>query len=137
MIPDLTTKQFGDACEHHVIASLGFAGIPAIKLPDGWPAADVIAQPYGAPPQRISVKGRRQTGKATHVDFSEEQAWEWLAVIVREQGRTQTWMLPRSIALRMSSPIPRGRRLYLSRLDREAGQWEENFAIGAPVSEVA
>ena len=131
--PDLTNKQFGDACEHHVIASLGFAGIPAIKLPDGWPAADVIAQPFDALPQQISVKGRRQNGKATHVDFSTGSAWDWLAVIVRENGMTETWMLPRSVAMELSSPIQNGRRLYLTKLAKEGAAWAENFAIGAPV----
>jgi hypothetical protein len=94
----LTTKQFGDACEHHVIACFGFARIPAIKLPDNWPGADVMAQPLGAPPQRISVKGRRQNGKATHVDF-DDGAWDWLAVVIREEGATRTWILPRSVAM--------------------------------------
>jgi hypothetical protein len=60
------------------------AGIPATKLPDGWPAADVVANPTSALPQRISVKGRRRlrSGTATHVDFSPESGWEWLAVVL-------------------------------------------------------
>ena len=108
------------------------------SLPSSSPTAgqrlNVIAQPFGALPQRISVKGRRQNGKATHVDFA-VGAWDWLAVIVRENGATQTWMLPRSAAMDLSSAIQNGRRLYLARLAREGVQWAENFAIGAPVSE--
>jgi hypothetical protein len=26
-----TARQFGDACEHYVVARLGFANVPAIK----------------------------------------------------------------------------------------------------------
>lgn len=46
----LTPKQFGDACEYHVIAQLMFSGVPATKQPDGWPVADIIAQPIGRAP---------------------------------------------------------------------------------------
>jgi hypothetical protein len=32
--PRSNTKQFGDACEHYVVAMLGFANVPAVKMPD-------------------------------------------------------------------------------------------------------
>ena len=135
--PDLTTKQFGDICEHHVIASLGFAGIPAHKVPDGRRAADVIAEPFDAPPQQISVKGRRQNGKATHVDFVSGSAWDWLAVIVREDGKTKSWMLPRPVAMALSSLHQQnGHRLYLNRLAKEGGAWAENFTMVRPVTQI-
>jgi hypothetical protein len=51
-----TGKQIGDACEMLVAAELTLAGIPALKVPDNWPGYDVVAQPAGDKPQRISVK---------------------------------------------------------------------------------
>ena len=53
-----TDKQMGDACEMLVNAELTLAGNPALKMPDGWPGYDLIAQPPGKEPQRISVKSR-------------------------------------------------------------------------------
>jgi hypothetical protein len=64
-----TCKQFGDACEQHVCAQLMFAGIPTLIVPDCWPDYDLIAQPIGTAPKRISVKGRRQTAAMTGFDF--------------------------------------------------------------------
>jgi hypothetical protein len=137
---DLTTKQFGDACEHYVIAMLGFAHVPAQKMPDSWPGNDVIAQPLKSTPVRVSVKGRN-AGSAGSGAFrldSREQ-WDWVAVVLRypETGRVRCWMLPRDLALRASTPEPNEkgtRRLRLATLEEGFSQCEGMFRIGTPVT---
>ena len=52
---EITSKQFGDACEMHVIAELMFAGRPAVKMPNGWRGYDIIAETDDGP-IRISVE---------------------------------------------------------------------------------
>ena len=104
---DITTKQFGDACEHYVVAMLGFANVPAQKMPDGWPGYDVIAQPSQSTPLRISVKGRNVgPAKAFRLDGNKE--WDWVAAVLRdpETGQTRCWMLPRDAAFSLSTPEP-------------------------------
>ncbi len=137
--PDLTTKQFGDACEHYVIAMLGFAHVPAQKMPDSWPGYDVIAQPRQSSPVRVSVKGRNADSagfRAFRLDSSEQ--WDWVAVVLRypETGRIRCWMLPRDLAFSESTPEPNQkgtRRLRLATLEERCAEWEGRFGIGAPV----
>jgi hypothetical protein len=57
----LTTKQFGDACEHLVLAELMLAGHAVHKMPDGWKGYDVLAEASSGQ-TRISVKGLRAAG---------------------------------------------------------------------------
>lgn len=127
-----TTKQFGDACEHYVIAMLGFANVPATKMPDGWPGYDVLAQPVGEPPQRINVKGRRWPNSGRAFRLQANGPWEWVAAVVIETATIRCWLLPRNEALRLSTVMPMDgeRRLNLSTLFTQCGQWEGNFAIG-------
>ena len=77
-----TTKQMGDACEMLVAAELTLAGIPALKVPDNWPHYDVIAQPLGAPAQRISVKSRTFKRGAAYVDYKAGDMFDWLAIVI-------------------------------------------------------
>ena len=77
-----TTKQFGDACELLVAAELTFAGIPTMKAPDYWPGYDLIAQPSGALPQRISVKGRTFAKGSAFVGYKKHDVFDWLAVVI-------------------------------------------------------
>src|SRR5690242_13111115 len=87
---------------------LGFADVPSLKAPDNWPDYDVIAQPPGCAPQRISVKGRRlpQTGKAFRI--FENAAWDWFAAVVIDatDKSIRCWMLPRYVALSRSTAMP-------------------------------
>ena len=75
----------GDACEMLVAAELTLAGIPASKMPDGWPGYDVVAQPpdVSIPPQRISVKARTfKRGGDTFVVYSNRDVFDWLAIVL-------------------------------------------------------
>jgi len=78
---NLTTKQFGDACEHRVISELLFAGIPAMKVPDGWRNYDLTAEtPSGL--ARISVKGLRHgSGQQAGWWQFKPDGFDWLAVL--------------------------------------------------------
>lgn len=131
----VTTKQFGDACEHYVVAMLGFANVPAIKTPECWPGYDVIAQPAGLAPQRINVKGRRWTSTARAFRIEARAEWDWLAAVVSNatDNSLRCWLLPRSMALNMSTamPIAGERRLNLTTLYNECAPWEGKFTIGA------
>jgi hypothetical protein len=93
----LTTKQFGDACEHHVLARVAFAGHPAIKMPDGWPGYDLLTEDG----QRISVKGLRYGNgqKAAWVNTDPYGDWDWLAAVRLHEntGEIETFLLPRSV----------------------------------------
>jgi hypothetical protein len=64
-----TKKQMGDACELLVAVEMTLAGVPALKVPDLWPGYDVIAQPVGKDPQRISVKSRTFKTGAAFVEY--------------------------------------------------------------------
>ena len=74
----------GDACEMLVAARLTLAGIPATKMPDGWPGYDVIAQPKGGGfPQRISVKSRTfRRGYDKFVGYDSRDEFDWLANVL-------------------------------------------------------
>lgn len=99
---NVTTKQMGDACEMLVAAELTLAGVPALKVPDNWPGYDVIAQPPGAPPQRISVKSRTfKRGGSTFVSYWEADSFDWLAIVLLPgdgEARRRIFVVPRDVA---------------------------------------
>jgi hypothetical protein len=138
---DLTPKQFGDACEHYVIAMLGFAGVPATKMPDAWPGYDVIAQPGQGTPLRVNVKGRNiSPGFRSYRFRFDDEEWDWLAAVLRypETGKIRCWMLPRDLAFRASTREPQGTRvLRLATLEERYSKCEGMFQIGAPVTSEA
>lgn len=96
-----TKKQMGDACEMLVAAEMTLAGVPALKVPDNWPGYDVIAQPFGKPPQRISVKSRTFKRGPAYIGYCSTDIFDWL-VLVLLPGDTETqrrvFVVPRSIA---------------------------------------
>jgi hypothetical protein len=109
----LTTKQFGDACEHLVLAELMLAGWPAHKMPDGWPGYDLAASSPNGEPIRISVKGLRAGyGKLASFYRFDPNGWDWLALvrINSETGNRQLILLPREAALTLSLAENDGRR---------------------------
>ncbi|MDQ0313656.1 hypothetical protein [Amorphus orientalis] len=96
-----TTKQFGDACELLVAAELTFAGIPTMKAPDYWPGYDLVAQPPGTLPQRISVKGRTFSKGSAFVDYRKYDVFDWLAIVIvpREgAGERGIYLVPRDVS---------------------------------------
>jgi hypothetical protein len=129
--PDNTTKQFGDACEMLVAGHLTLAGIPTTKMPDSWPVYDLVAQrPDGTPPQRISVKGRRQSdsrpGHRPTYRF-DMGGWDWLALVwVPERGGPpQFWIIPADVldSQRAQQGLPH------AHLIERFGQWRDNFSL--------
>lgn len=97
-----TTKQMGDACEMMVAAELTLAGVPALKVPDNWPGYDVIAQPAGRPPQRISVKARTFKRGPCYVGFNDYDELDWLAIVLLategDSGNRAVYLIPRPVA---------------------------------------
>jgi hypothetical protein len=96
-----TSKQMGDACEMLVAAELTLAGIPALKVPDNWPGYDVIAQPVGMEPQRISVKSRTFKKGAAFVDYHCHDVFDWLAICIlpsEEAHSRSIYLVPRAVA---------------------------------------
>jgi hypothetical protein len=83
-IPEkLTTKQFGDACEHLVLAHLLLADQIAHKMPDGWPGYDLtVSQEHRD--VHVSVKARR-LGK-------DHKAWTWTFRPDEEERRKADWI---------------------------------------------
>ena len=130
-----TTKQFGDACEHYVISQLGFANIPAQKMPDCWPGYDLTAQPRMGHLLRINVKGRRLPSASSACPVDGGAAWDWLAVVLCDSTNklTRCWMLPRKTAISMSTPygaeLKGQRRLNFSTLRRQCERWEDYYDI--------
>lgn len=96
-----TSKQMGDACEMVVAAELTLAGVPALKVPDNWPGYDVIAQPVGQTPQRVSVKSRTFKRGPAYVTYYDFHRFEWLAIVIllpdQPNGRA-IYMIPRDVA---------------------------------------
>jgi hypothetical protein len=91
----------GDACEMLVAAELTLAGNPALKVPDIWPGYDVVSQPPGRPPQRISVKSRTYKRGAAFVSYREGDTFDWLAIVLLPGGgqhNRRIFILPRSTA---------------------------------------
>jgi hypothetical protein len=109
----LTTKQFGDACEHLVLAELMLAGWPAHKMPDGWPGYDLAASLPNGETIRISVKGLRAgNGRLASFYRFDPIGWDWLA-LVRINAETATreiFLLPHDVALSLSLAESDGRR---------------------------
>lgn len=85
-----TSKQMGDACEMLVAAELTLAGVPALKVPDNWPHYDVIAQPAGLPPQRVSVKSRTWKRGPAYLEYNCHDEFDWLCAVILE-GERRRW----------------------------------------------
>ena len=128
-----TSQQFGNACEHYVISRLGFANVPAQKMPDGWPGYDVVAQPsVRRPLSRISVKGRRSPWVHKVWRMNLDGAWDWLALVLVEKNTTRCWVIPHAAAKKLARSRATGRTRYaisLPRLESLGAKWEDNFSL--------
>jgi hypothetical protein len=130
-----TTKQMGDAGEMLVAAELTLAGVPALRVPDIWPAYDVIAQPpQPAKPQRISVKTRTYAKSGNFVGYKESDVFDWLAVMILPGpgcDRRRIFVVPRDIADKRSYPAPQraaGRGFWVHKLVKHSTDESEGLA---------
>lgn len=133
-----TSKQMGDAAEMLVAAELTLAGIPALKVPDLWPDYDVIAQPLEGAAQRISVKSRTFKRGAAYVDYLDDSAFDWLAIVFLEMEGAiprKIYLVPREVAdlaARRDKPTSKTARLRYFRIDEVEmlfGQYRDNFTL--------
>lgn len=133
-----TSKQMGDACEMVVAAELTLAGVPALKVPDNWPGYDVIAQPYGGTPQRISVKSRTFKRGAAYLEYNDFDQFDWLAIVIllsdQQNGRA-IYVVPRTTAdelARRDQPTSKTAALRYFRVDQIDGlfsRYRNNFRL--------
>jgi|SRR5579864_2574039 len=145
-----TTKQLGDAGEMIIAAELTLHDTPALKAPDFWPGCDVIAQPKGRRPQRISVKTRTYGRTHQFVGYNDIDEFDWLAVVVLPGpgcNRRRFFIVPRRVADERGSVKNRrwrkdprrhlGRHFFIHRLvklptrDNPSGlqDYEDNFGL--------
>lgn len=133
-----TTKQMGDACEMLVAAEMTLAGVPAHKMPDNWPGYDIIAQPIGKSPLRISVKSRTYKKGAAFFSYKKDDVFDWLAMIMlpgigMEQRRF--FIIPRTLADKLSrkdkltSKTADERYWRIDEIDRMFANYENNFKL--------
>ncbi|MER8395714.1 hypothetical protein NKH10_28305 [Mesorhizobium sp. M1340] len=84
-----------------VAAELTLAGVPALKVPDNWPGYDVIAQPVGYPPQRVSVKSRTFKPGPAYVTYYYFDQFDWLAIVIllpaSANGRA-VYLIPKDVS---------------------------------------
>ena len=135
-----TTKQMGDACEMLVAAELTLAGVPALKAPDYWPGCDVIAQPLGAAPQRISVKSRTFKRGAAFVTYSAVDVFDWLAIVILpgwDSSIRRIYIIPRSVAderarTYATEKTANIREYRIDEVARKFVGYENNFGLQQP-----
>jgi hypothetical protein len=134
-----TTKQMGDACEMLVAAELTLAGVPAMKAPDYWPGYDVIAQPRGASPQKISVKSRTFKRGAAFVTYSAADDFDWLAIVILHDGgpaNRQVFVIPKRAADEMArtystEKMKNVREFRIDEVGRKFERYKGNFCLSA------
>lgn len=137
-----TSKQFGDAAEMLVAAELTLAGVPALKVPDLWPGYDVIAQPVGLPPQRISVKAR-VLRRGNFVSYNVHDQFDWLAavIIIEDTRERNIYIIPRDIVDaearrdRPGSKLEHQRYFEPAHMERWFAQYKSNFRLVRQMSD--
>jgi hypothetical protein len=133
----LTTKQFGDACEHLVLAELMLAGWAGHLMPSGWLGHDLTVYSKAGEPIMISVKGRRAgAGRtATAWRFDPVAAWDWLALVLAnvDDRSRRVYLVPRAWMLGSESgayrPGPGSITLRIRMRERGLERWRNNFAL--------
>jgi hypothetical protein len=117
-----------------VAAELTLAGIPAMKVPDNWPDYDVIAQPPGEPPQRISVKSCGfRAGSANHIAIRGDR-FDWLAIVLLDDGaetKRRLFIVPAKVALERSydASYRGGRGVRVGRVPALFADYEGNVTL--------
>lgn len=136
MARDFTTKQMGDACEMLVAGEMTLAGVPALKVPDNWPGYDVIAQPKGAPPVRVSVKARTyKEGSDQFIGYYDREIFDWIALVVCDSplpgpGR-RIYVIPRTLFEGASRRDINSRYVRVDQVHQVFGDFENNFRLKA------
>jgi hypothetical protein len=128
----------GDAAEMIVAAELTLAGVPALKVPDLWPSYDVIAQPEGDGPQRISVKARTFKKGAAYVQYLATDTFDWLAIVILandESNARSVYVIPRGVVdaqAQRNAPDTKTaniRYIPIDQIDRRFGPYRDNFML--------
>ena len=102
---NLTTKQFGDACEYRIMSDLMFAGFPTAKMPDGWPVYDLMAETASGS-ARISVKALRYgSGQIAGWWEFKPDNFDWLALVRANEVTLEivAYIVPVEKAIEMST----------------------------------
>ncbi|SMQ65786.1 hypothetical protein SAMN06295905_1316 [Devosia lucknowensis] len=135
-----TTKQMGDACEMLVAAEMTLAGVPALKVPDNWPGYDVIAQPLGSAPQRISVKSRTYKRGSAYIGYQDYDVFDWIAFVIlpgAQHAYRAIYIIPRSVVEPLSrrdkptSKTAAERYFRIDDVDAKFAGWRNNFALSS------
>lgn len=138
--PGYTSKQMGDACEMLVAAELTLAEVPAMKMPDNWPGYDVIAQPKGADPIRISVKSRTfKLGRDAYVEYNiNDLSFNWIAIVLLagvDQINRRFFIFPKTVSdvrFRRYGRETKNRDIMTVRVDEITTllpEFEDNFRL--------
>ena len=97
----LPNKITGDAGEHYALSQLSFAGMFALKMPDGWKGYDLAVE-TGTGLVRISVKTRSETlgwSKSRWFTFDDRKHCEWLVFVFKPaRGPVLSWVVPFDVA---------------------------------------
>ena len=137
MMPKLTPKQMGDACEMLVASELTLAGVPTMKAPDQWRGYDLMADPPSRLPQKISVKGRTFKRGAAFVDFSVQDDFDWLAVVILPAGiclQRKIFIVPGDLAKEgarkyVASKLPNLREYRIDEVANRFSVYQNNFLL--------
>lgn len=135
VLSKLTKKQIGDAAEQLIAGRITLAGTPTLKVPDNWPAYDLIAQPCEhGPPQPINVKARCE--KDTHplqLVLTPPDDWDWFAFVWISNGheRPRCWLIPKEVALPDKPEYETGdRHVTWKKLTKGPfARFEDNFTL--------
>lgn len=137
---NLTPKQFGDACEHLILAELGMHGLPVNKAAENFPEIDLIVSTRepGALGTRligIQVKGLRDNGKrdSARIWRFKPEGWDWLALVRvnAAEGSREVYVLPKSLVLDPDAAVGRNGEVYYSTLTEypELHVYRDNFNL--------
>lgn len=135
----ITTKHKGDACEMIVAGEMTLAGLPTAKMPFNWKGYDLVAQPHGEMPERISVKSRTfKKGGSSTLIYLDTDEFEWLAMVILPAGdfkERRIFIIPRSLADKTAgraSPNAKTAKERHWRIDKIAEKfvkYENNFKL--------